>query len=186
MRQRRDPGGHMHRNAAHIVGADFDLPGVKAGADFDPQRPNRGDQRQRAMDGASRPVEGGKKSIAERLDLGAPEARQLAAEYRMMGVEQLAPTLVADGLRALGRIDNVGEENRRQGALAANRGLHTGEKFGDLVGDLFDVVAEVRQMIDSRHSRSRAFGMLFANCRPPSTLTTGSWVRWTTSVGTRT
>jgi len=72
------------------------------------------------MNCSSRPVEPRQKSVAGRLDLDTPEAGQLAAEYCVVRIEKLTPASVTHGLRTFGRIDNVGEENRREDALAAD------------------------------------------------------------------
>ena len=87
------------------------------------------------MNCSSRPVKRCK-SVAGRLNLDTSEAGQLAAEYRVVSIEELTPASVTHGLRTLGQIDNVGEQNGREDALAADRRLCAREKFGDLVSKL--------------------------------------------------
>src|SRR5512139_3049224 len=110
------------------------------------------------MNSSSRPVKRCQKSVAGRLDLNASEAGQLPAEYCVVSVEKLTPAPVTHRLRTLGRIDNVGEKNGREDAVTAGRRLHACEKFGDLVGKLIRVVAEIRQVIDSRNFQKSSVG----------------------------
>ena len=125
-----------------------------------------------------RPVEGRQKSVAGRLDLFSPEARQLAPKYCIVCVEKFAPTSVAHAFCVLGRADDIGQEDCREDALVANRRLYARKKFDDLVCELIGVVAKKKGMWSiPGNSNSRAFGMPLANCRPPSTFTTVSLVR---------
>ena len=71
------------------------------------------------LDGAGRPVERGEESVAGRVELPALEPRELAADDRVMPLEELAPGRVAESRRQLGRADDVREEDRREYALRA-------------------------------------------------------------------
>jgi len=74
----------VHGDPAHVAVAERDLAGVQAGADLDAERARRRLDRERAADGARRPVEGGEEPVAQRFDLVAAEALQLAADGRMV------------------------------------------------------------------------------------------------------
>ena len=77
----------------------------------------------------------------------------------------------------LGRADDIGNQDCGQDALVSERRLCASEEFNDLVCDLIGVITKEWKIIDFGNSRNRAFGMLLANCRPPSILTTGSLIR---------
>jgi hypothetical protein len=117
-------------------------------------------------------------SVARRLNFRSPESRQLAATYRVVRVEKLAPASVAYGFRMPGRVDDIGQKHCREDALVAHRRPYARKKFDDLVCELIGVVAKKKGMWSiPGNSNSRAFGMPLANCRPPSTFTTVSLVR---------
>ena len=66
---------------------------------------------------ATRPVERGEEAVAGRLDLHAAVALELTSDRPIVRVEELAPTTVADLDRALGRPDDVGEQDRLEDAV---------------------------------------------------------------------
>src|SRR6478752_2148088 len=113
------------------------------------------------MNCSSWPVECCQKSVTGRFDLDTSEAGQLPTDYCVVSIEKLTPAPVTHCLRTLGRIDNVGEENRRENAVTAGRRLHACEKFGDLVDKLIGVVTEIRQVVDPRYLQKSSVGNAF-------------------------
>src|SRR5258706_8845918 len=61
------PGGDVNGDAADVIAAQLDLPGVNAGAGAQPDRTQFVAHRRCASDGAPRPVEEGDDSVASRL-----------------------------------------------------------------------------------------------------------------------
>src|SRR4029078_5362820 len=69
-------------------------------------------------------------------------------------------------LRPLGRLNDIGEKNCCQGALAAHRRLHVREKLGDVVGRLINIVAENWQWIGSRQFQKPSIRNAFRQVPP--------------------
>ncbi|HEV2005985.1 MAG TPA: hypothetical protein VGQ85_05155, partial [Candidatus Limnocylindrales bacterium] len=103
-----------------------------------------------------RPVEGGEESVACRVQLAAVESRELAANDRVVPLEELAPGRVAKASCQLRRADDIGEQDRREDALRlgaspesrdeAGRGFHR-RAVGVVVDPRIDA-AELRQLND--------------------------------------
>ena len=118
------------------------LAGVDAGADRDAGAARALGDAERAADRPRRPVEGGEEAVAHRLDLVAAVGGELGADERVVGVEQLAPRAVADLGRALGRADDVGEQDGRQHPLGRAGGARAGDELLELVHERVGVVEE--------------------------------------------
>ena len=71
----------------------------------------------RAPDRPGRAVEGREDAVAHRLHLASDEARELAADHGVVGVEQVSPAAVAELTDEVGRADDVAEQDRRQNAV---------------------------------------------------------------------
>src|SRR5205085_8896475 len=104
-----------------------------------PERCDGVHDRTTAANGARRPVERSQEAVARRVDLPSAEPRELAAHGLVMRLEQVPPAPVAELARALGRADDVGEQNRGEHALRFRRLAHTGEELADLGEELVTV-----------------------------------------------
>ena len=123
----------MNGDALHLMFADFDLAGMKTAADLDAERTDRFRNGLGATHGARRTIEGSEKPIAKRFHLVAAGVRKLSPDDRMMSVQKIAPALVAQLLGAGGRVDDIGEEHRREDAVASRHGDRAGQEFRDRV-----------------------------------------------------
>ena len=98
-----------------------------------------------ACDGA--PANDDEERVADRLDLAAAEAVDLAADDRVVGHEQVAPAGVAEPGGVAGRADDVAEQDRQQ--LALRRAAPAaGEELLDLA-EQRGAVADARQVVDA-------------------------------------
>lgn len=95
---------------------------------------------------ARRAVEGGEEAVAGPLHLAAAVEAELAADDRVMALEQLAPVAIAELRGAGGRADDVGERHGREHAVVLARRPGPGEELLDLVDDRVGV-AEHRQVV---------------------------------------
>ena len=91
--------------------------GVEAGADLDPECPERIADRRGSLDSASRPVEGGEEPVTGCVELPPLIPRKLAANDGVMPLKQFSPGRVADARGELGRADDIREEDRREHSL---------------------------------------------------------------------
>ena len=85
----------MNGNPANILPDHFALAGVETGADFDAERLCILRNSAGTADAPRRTVEGGKNTVAGRLDLMSAKACQVAPDRGVMIVEQIAPAVVA-------------------------------------------------------------------------------------------
>ena len=70
------------------------------------------------------------------------EAFELGAHDRVVLLEQLGPALVADFDRVLGRLDDVGEDDRGEHSVAFGTPTHAGEELLHLIEELVAVGEE--------------------------------------------
>jgi hypothetical protein len=73
--ERRHTRAYVNGDSTYIVADRLALPGVKAGTDFDSERPDFFGHGAGAANATRRAVERGQKAIASQLDLMASEAR---------------------------------------------------------------------------------------------------------------
>jgi hypothetical protein len=66
-----------------------------------------------------------------------------------MMVEEVAPAMIAERSRFLGRADNVSKKHRGNHAVDCNWWPHAGQKLLDCVGNVAGVVADKRKVVDS-------------------------------------
>ena len=85
--------------AADVVAAHFDLAGMEARSNLDPQTTSARTDRLRAAHPAGRPVEGGQDAISGRLHLAASEPAQLLSDHVVVTVEEVVPVAVAAAAR---------------------------------------------------------------------------------------
>lgn len=64
---------------------------MEPGTYFDPERPDLFGNSEHAAHAASQIIEGGKNTVACRLDLMATKASEIASDRRVMFVEEIAP-----------------------------------------------------------------------------------------------
>ena len=86
-------------------------------------------------DCAGRPVERGEEAVAGRAHLAAAEAAELAADRRVVLLQQVAPAAVAELGGVLGRVDDVGEEDGGQHTVGRRMGPYAGQELLDLIED---------------------------------------------------
>ena len=104
---------------------------------------------------ARRPVERGEKAVPCGIDLLAVKPLELPADDRVMPLEQLRPTLVAELVGALRRRDEIGEQNRRENAIRQRRRSHAGEELLDRVDRVRHEPREVLRIGRRQHAGSR-------------------------------
>src|SRR6187431_2943747 len=114
---RRDPRADVDGDAADLRAHHLALAGVHAGTQLEPQRPGAFADRLGATDGARRAVERGEETVARGIDLAAAESLELAAGDAVERIEDGVPARVAELRGALGRADDVGEQDRREDAI---------------------------------------------------------------------
>src|SRR5205823_265730 len=94
------PRRHSRRDVdsdpANILAASLHLAGVHTAADVETELTRGVPDRARALERPRRPIEGRKEAIARRLYLVASEAHELPTNDRVMAIEQVAPTSVAE------------------------------------------------------------------------------------------
>ena len=105
------------------------LAGVEADAELQAQRAHVRNQRARALDRASWAVERGEEAVSGGVDLLSSELRDPPTDDRVMAFEQITPGSVTELRRALGRADDVREEDGRQHTVDAGE-RHSGSGEG--------------------------------------------------------
>jgi hypothetical protein len=113
------PRGDGHGDAAYLLADLLDLADVDAGANLNAQLANRLDDLERSGDRLGRRVEDDEEAVARGVQLTATVALERAPHGRVMQVDQLAPRLVAQLRRVLGRTDDVRHQDGRQESLRA-------------------------------------------------------------------
>ena len=79
----------------------------------------------------------------------APKAHELPAHERVMARQKLAPGGVAQLRSALGRTDDVREQDRRQHTIRILDALLAGDELLDLIEDRV-VVSDVKEVVAPR------------------------------------
>src|SRR5437764_13783900 len=99
--ERRDAGADVHGDPAELRPHHLTLARVETGADLEAERAHAVADRARGPHRPRRAVEGRQEAVASRVDLAPTELRQVLANQRVVGVEQVAPLAVAQlgGLR---------------------------------------------------------------------------------------
>src|SRR4029079_14904418 len=108
-----DPLSNMDSDARHVVVEEFDFAAMKTCPDLDAECVHPIAKRARASDGPSRPVKGRKDTIAGRLHPSTSEPVYFTVNERVVSAEKFAPPSVSQVRGLTGRVDNVGEQNRR-------------------------------------------------------------------------
>src|SRR6185312_9901805 len=119
-------------DALHISIDEIDLSGVEANSHVDADRVERLVDRFGTSDRAGRTVEGREESVTRRLHLSPLEPIERLADDPVVLGEELAPSRISDLGRAVGRADDVREENRREHTVVLRSGARTGDEVLDL------------------------------------------------------
>ena len=114
---------------------EIELSGVEAGPNLDTKLVHALDDRERAADGARRPVEDGKEAVASPIDLSAAKTSELAAKESVMVTDEGTPPGIAESDGPTRGLHHVGEEHGRQDAGCFDGVAGAGEEFLDLVQD---------------------------------------------------
>ena len=92
----------------------------------------------RCADRAGRSIEEGEDPVAGRFHLPAAEARQRAVNDIVVKVEKLGPPAVAGRCELPGRVNDIGEDDRRQHSVETRCLSRAGQELLDEFGDLAD------------------------------------------------
>ena len=111
---RHHPRADVDRDATDLLTGRLDLAHVHACSDLDPVALEVPLDRERALDGIRRLLEGGEEPVAGGVDLAAVEALEPGADDPMVRLDHLVPSAIAELGRQLGRPDDVREQDRRQ------------------------------------------------------------------------
>lgn len=145
-RERGDPSGDVHCEPADVGAEQLDLARVQTGADLDAQAAGAVDHRPGTADSARRPVESREEAVPRLLHFPTAERLDLRAHQRVMPREQIAPGPVSELGRAAGRVDDVGEQDRREDAIGLAGLACPRQELLNLVGDRLDVAGH-RQVV---------------------------------------
>src|SRR5207244_6956498 len=129
---RGDACTRVDRDPPNRSVCELDLAGVDSGSHFEAERPDALRDRSCAAEGSGRSVEGREEAVACSIDFASAKALQLTSNERVVLFEQIVPAPVTELARALGRTDDVGEEDRRQDAVGVDWLTDTGEELPDL------------------------------------------------------
>ena len=105
------PGTDVHSDASHVVPFNHALTSVNTAADRQSQAANHVPNRAGTFDRARWTVKGCKDTIARGVHHPAAETRDFLANLLVIVVDQVAPARVPDRRCALGRLDNVDEQD---------------------------------------------------------------------------
>src|ERR1700730_7043040 len=94
--ERGDARADMDGDAAALGAHHLAFAGMASGPHLEAERPYILGDRRRAAHGTGWPVEGREEPVAGRVDLAPAEAREVAAHERVVSIQHLVPTLVAE------------------------------------------------------------------------------------------
>ena len=157
-----DSSSDVDGNSRQVVAAHLALSGVNTDAYIHADRPCRPCDGESTADRPGRSIERREEAVTSHLHLSPSVASQLGADAAVMLVEELMPAVVADGRGPIGRPDDVGEQQRRQHAIAAIGGrVRPGHEFLDVVDHLAGILrsptgVEVTRQLREPCSRDRA------------------------------
>src|SRR3974390_2836656 len=108
----------MNGESRDVIASDFDLPGMDPGTYFDVERLEGIPDREGALNGATRAVEGRHEAVSGSVDLAAPEPSDLGAHTSVMTIEEISPGLVSEMRCPVGGADDVSEKDGGQDAFS--------------------------------------------------------------------
>src|SRR6476659_4372233 len=138
----------MHRDAPYLVAHQLAFARVQPSTNLQPQGAHALGNCACAANSARRAVEGREETVAGAIDLAPAKVGQLAANERMVTVEQIVPNLITEAGSALSGTDDVGEKDCRKYAVGFEAVARACQELFDLVGDDVPVSAP-RNMIDA-------------------------------------
>jgi len=119
--ERGHAGSDVNGQAADVPLLELDLAHVEAAPYLEAELADRVPDRVGARQRARGALEDDEESVARRLDLAPRESLEPAPDDSVMAVEECVPCLVAHARGALGRADDVGEQDRGERALGGHR-----------------------------------------------------------------
>jgi hypothetical protein len=134
-----DPDTATYRLIDVSLDEQLDLAGVEACPDMQTQRRHPTRNRADAADRPGRAVEGGQHPIAGRLDRAPTRGLNLPMGDRVVDLQQLTPPPVTHCRRHGGRIDDAGEGDGGQDAIAAGNLGGAGQELLQLVEEAVGV-----------------------------------------------
>jgi hypothetical protein len=150
LRKSGNSGRDIHGDATDVFASDLNFSGVNAAPHFNPEWLDGFSNGLRTANTPSRAVEGGKKAVAQSLDLAAAVARELLSHNPIVLADHLDPTPIAEIRCSLGGIHDVGKHQCHQNPVQLRHRSRSGEKFLDLVDNSVNV-PDPRRMIDPWH-----------------------------------
>jgi hypothetical protein len=122
-----DARADVHCEPADVViGEQLAFAGVQTSANLQAQVMDPVADRDRAADRAAGTIEHRERSVAERLHEPPSVALDLLAHLDVVALKQRPPLAVTELGGTLGRADDVGEQHRREHAVADDRPPHIG------------------------------------------------------------
>src|SRR6266849_1073561 len=132
-----DARAGVHGDPGDLLAHQLALTRVDAGAHVEAELVSHArDDGRRAPDRPRRPVEARHEAVARGVDLDAAVVHELAAHELVMAREELAPPLVAEPHRGLGRAHEIGEDDRCEHTVGYMGRPHTGQELLDLAEKL--------------------------------------------------
>ena len=143
----RDTRSNMNGDPAHVVFRQLDLARVHADAHRDLEPAQLIANGAGAVDRPGGSVECGQEAVAQRLHFPAAISGELAPDGRVMRLEKVTPGLIALCVRALGGIDDVGEDHRREHPVDDRRRARACEELLDLRDCSVAVIVDKKEMV---------------------------------------
>ena len=123
----------MYRHAGDVVAAHLDLARVNAGPYSMPSGRTASTIASRAVERDAGAGERRDESVAGGVYFAAAESLELVADDAVVVVEQVLPPEVAELGRALGRADDIGENDCGEHTFGVRAAAHAGDELFDLV-----------------------------------------------------
>ena len=122
----------MHSDPSHVVAFNCALASVNTAADRQSQTANHVPDRAGAFNRARWTVKGCEDTVARGVHYAAAETHDFLANLLMIVVDQVAPARVPNRRDALGRLDNVDEEDGCENTVRLQHGSFARQKLLDL------------------------------------------------------
>src|SRR5262249_27308896 len=130
----RHPGADVHGEPADVVSATIHLARVDTRPDTETDRLRFSGDVHGTADGTRGTIERREKAVARGADLlAAPPSKQTAHQLVVL-VEQAPPPAITHCRHPLGRLDDVGEQHRRELTVDTAGETLSGEELLDLLG----------------------------------------------------
>src|SRR5262249_33013776 len=122
-------GTDMNSDSSHVVAFNCALAGVNTAAYRQSQRANHVPDRTGTLDRACWAVKDCKDAIASGVHDPSAVTLDFLANLLLIIVDQVAPTRVSDRRCALGRLDDVYEQDGRENTVYLNHGTFACQEF---------------------------------------------------------